>query len=161
VSLVRSKAGEWGIDPGRIGMIGFSAGGGVTNYALLNSEKRSYEAVDDHDKTSSQLNFAALIYSAGGLGMKGAKNDLDATVNKAITPPIFFAAAYNDGLAEGSIRSFLALKKAGVPAELHIYASGGHGFGIRPQNDPLVADWTNRLEAWLRHQKLLDQKTTP
>src|SRR6516225_8277435 len=64
VSLVRSKAKEWGIDPDRIGMIGFSAGGGVTSYAMLNSDKRSYEEVDGSDKVSCRLNFAVIIYSS-------------------------------------------------------------------------------------------------
>ena len=67
------------------------------------------------------------------------------------------AVADNDMFAEGAVRSYLALKKAGVPAELHVYASGGHGFGIRPQNGPPVNDWTHRLEAWLRYQKLLER----
>jgi acetyl esterase/lipase len=159
VSLVRSKASEWGIDPNRIGMIGFSAGGGVTNFVLLNPEKRSYEPVDATDKISSRLNYAALIYAAGGLGAKGGKNELnEGTISKDNLPPLFFAAAYNDKLAEGAIQNFLAVKKAGVPAELHIYATGGHGFGLRASNNPLIADWSSRLEAWMRYQKLLTRK---
>ncbi len=159
VSLVRAKAAEWGIDPNRIGMIGFSAGGGVANHVLLNPTQRSYEPVDAVDKVSSRLNFAALIYAAGGLGGKGGKNELnEAAINKDNMPPIFFAAAYNDKLAEGAIQHFLALKKAGVGAELHIYATGGHGFGMRESNNPLIADWANRLEGWMRYQKLLDKK---
>jgi enterochelin esterase-like enzyme len=152
VSLVRSKAKEWGIDPDRIGMIGFSAGGGVTSYAMLNANKRSYEELDANDKASDRLNFAIIIYSALGLGSSGGA---EPTVDKS-TPPTFFAVAHNDNFAERTVRSYLALKKAGVPAELHVYASGGHGFGIRPQNGPPVNDWTNRLEAWMRYQKLLD-----
>jgi enterochelin esterase-like enzyme/acetyl esterase/lipase len=151
VSLARSRATEWGIDPDRIGMIGFSAGGGVTSYAMLNSDKRSYEGVDDVDKASCRLNFAMIIYAALRLGSAGPEPTVDKN-----TPPTFFAVAHNDNLAEGTVRSYLALKKAGVPAELHVYASGGHGFGIRPQNGPPVNDWTNRLEAWMRYQKLLD-----
>jgi acetyl esterase/lipase len=158
VSLVRSKAGAWGINPDRIGMIGFSAGGGVTNFVLSNPEKRSYEAVDAIDKVSSRLNFAAQIYAAGGLA-KGAKNELTAdTINQKNFPPVFFAVAYNDNLADGTIQSFLALKKAGVSAELHVYASGGHGFGMRPSNSPHIADWSERLKSWMQHQKLLDTK---
>lgn len=151
VSLVRSKAKEWGIDPNRIGMIGFSAGGGVTGYTMLHAEKRSYEDVDDVDTVSCRLNFAMVIYAGLGLG-SGAS---EPTVDKN-TPPTFFVVAHNDNFAERTVRSYLALKKAGVPAELHVYASGGHGFGIRPQNTPPVNDWTNRLEAWMRYQKLLD-----
>jgi acetyl esterase/lipase len=158
VSLVRGKAHEWGLDSNRIGMIGFSAGGGVTNYLLLNPNKRSYEEVDAMDKVSSRLNYAALIYAAGGFGSKRGNNELtEATINKNNLAPLFFAAAYNDGLAEGMVQSFLIAKKASVPAELHIYATGGHGFGMRTSNNPLIADWSNRLEAWMRHQKLLDK----
>jgi hypothetical protein len=142
-------------------MIGFSAGGGVTNHVILNVAKRSYEPVDEVDKVSPRLNYAVLIYAAGGLG-KAGKTDADPpTLTKDVTPPTFLCCAYNDGLAEGTVQSFLALKKAGVLAELHIYAAGGHGFGIRSQNGPLVADWSNRLEAWLRHQKLLEQNKLP
>src|SRR5438132_2028695 len=151
VSLVRSKAKEWGIAPDRIGMIGFSAGGGVTGHVLLNSEKRSYKEVDAVDESSCRLNFAALIYSALRLDSGRPEPEVDKN-----TPPTFFAVAHNDGFAEGTVRSYLALRKAGVPAELHVYASGGHGFGIRPQNGPPISDWTNRLEAWMRYQKLLD-----
>ena len=159
VSLVRSQAAEWGINPNRIGMIGFSAGGGVANHVLLNPNQRSYEAVDATDKVSSRLNYAALIYAAGGFGAKGGKNELsEAAINKDNLPPIFLAAAYNDKLAEGAIQSFLTLKKAGVPAEIHIYATGGHGFGMRAGNNPLIADWSNRLQAWMRYQKLLDKR---
>jgi acetyl esterase/lipase len=159
VSVVRSKAAEWGVNPDRIGMIGFSAGGGVTNHVLLNPTHRSYEVVDDTDKVSSRLNYAALLYAAGGFGSK-AKNELnEANINKDNLPPIFLAAAYNDRLAEGAVQTFLSLKKAGVPAEIHIYATGGHGFGMRASNNPLIADWSNRLEAWMRYQKLLDKKT--
>jgi acetyl esterase/lipase len=156
VSLVRSKAAEFGVDPHRIGMIGFSAGGGVTNHVLLNTDKRSYEPVDSHDKVSSRLDFAALIYAAGGFGKSDTKPP---AITKESIPPIFLAAAYNDKLAEGAIQSFLTLKKAGVPAELHIYGTGGHGFGIRQNNNPLIADWSNRLEAWMRYQKILDKRT--
>ena len=157
VSLVRSKASEWGLDPNRIGMIGFSAGGGVTNFVLMNPGKRSYEDVDAVDKVSSRLNYAALIYAAGGFNAKGGKNELtEATVTKDNVPPLFFLAAYNDKLAEGAIQNFLIAKKAGIPAELHIYGTGGHGFGLRAANNPLIADWSNRLEAWMRYQKLLN-----
>jgi acetyl esterase/lipase len=163
VSLVRDKAFEWGVDPNRIGMIGFSAGGGVTNDVLLNPTHRSYETVDGADKVSSRLNYAALTYAAGGLGGKsgkGGKNELDeGTVNKDNLPPVFLVAAYDDGLSQGAAQTFLTLKKAGIRAELHIYAAGGHGFGMRASNNPLIADWSNRLEAWLRYQKLLDKKT--
>jgi acetyl esterase/lipase len=164
VSLVRGRAGEWGIDPKRIGMIGFSAGGGVANYVLLNTDKRGYQPVDEHDKTSTRLDYAVLVYSAGGFGSKDGKNSLDGpAITKEKIPPIFMCAAYNDGIAANMMQSFLALKKAGVETEIHIYATGGHAFGGDIMNPPvpLVGDWSHRLQAWMRYQKLLDPKKTP
>jgi acetyl esterase/lipase len=160
VSLVRSKAGELGIDPERIGMIGFSAGGGVAGHALLNPEKRSYEAVDDIDKASCRLNFAILVYTSFKLGSGGERGQVDIDVPND-TAPSFWVVAGDDFLSEGTVRSFLALKRAKVPAELHVYETGGHGFGgniVHPPDRPLVADWMNRLEAWLRYRKLLDPR---
>jgi acetyl esterase/lipase len=156
VSLVRARAKEWGINPDRIGMIGFSAGGGVTGYAMLNADKRSYPPADAVDEVSCRLDFAVIIYSALGLGA-GGKGPADLAVGKD-TPPTFFAVADDDKFAEGTVRSYLALKKAGVPAELHVYGGGGHGFGLRAENRPPASDWTSRLEAWLRFRKLLDGK---
>jgi acetyl esterase/lipase len=156
VSLVRSKAKEWDIDPNRIGMIGFSAGGGVTGYVMLHSDKRAYEAVDAVDKVSCRLNYAVIVYSALWLA-GGTRGGPEPAVTKD-TPPTFLVVADNDGFAEGTVKTYLALRKAGVPAELHVYANGGHGFGIRSTTPLPVSDWTNRLEAWMRFQKLLDRK---
>ena len=158
VSLLRSRGAEWGINPNQIGMIGFSAGGGVTSHVLLNTDKRSYESTDEIDKASTRLNFAVLIYSVGSLGGKDGAN-----LDKAKMPPIFLCAAYDDGIANGSIQTFANLKKAGIPAEIHIYATGGHGFGYNLMNPPvpLVGDWSHRLEAWMRYLKLLDLKKAP
>jgi len=164
VSLVRGRATEWGIAPSRIGMIGFSAGGSVTNYVLLNTDKRGYEPVDDHDKTSTRLDYAVLVYSAGSFGSRDGKNKLDGpAITKEKIPPIFMCAAYDDRIAANMVPSFLALKKAGVQAELHIYATGGHAFGGNIMNPPvpLVGDWSHRLDAWMRYRKLLDLKTVP
>jgi acetyl esterase/lipase len=162
VSLVRSKAEELRIDPGRIGMIGFSAGGGVATHALLNPEKRSYDPVDDIDKTSCRLNFAVLVYTSFNLGSGGERGQVNIEVPKD-TAPSFWVVAGDDFLAEGTVRSYLALKKAGVPAELHVYETGGHGFGgniVHPPDRPLVADWMSRLDAWLRYRKFLDPRPT-
>jgi acetyl esterase/lipase len=164
VSVVRGRASEWGIDPKRIGMIGFSAGGSVTNYVLLNTDKRGYEPLDEYDKTSTRLDYAVLVYSAGSFGSRDGKNSLDGpAITKEKIPPIFMCAAYNDNIAANMMNSFIALKKAGVQAEIHIYATGGHAFGGDIMNPPvpLVGDWSHRLEAWMRYQGLLDPKKTP
>jgi acetyl esterase/lipase len=160
ISLVRSKAGEWGIDPKRIGMLGFSAGGHLTAWTATNFDSRAYKPTDEIDEVSCRPNFAVLIYPAY-LVPKG-KDELapDIRVTKE-TPPIFFAHAGNDGVsADNSILMYRALKKAGVPAELHVYASGGHGFGLRPSDEP-CSTWPQRCAEWLKAQGLLKPKAMP
>ncbi len=161
VGLVRSRAKEWGIDPHKIGMIGFSAGGGVMNIVLLSADKRGYEPVDEHDKASSRLDWGVFIYSAGGLAGKDGKNTENITKEKI--PPLFMAVGYDDFTVNGMVQSFQALKKAGVQVELHVYATGPHAFGGNILNPPipLIGDWSQRLEAWMRYQKLLDTTKVP
>ena len=131
ISLVRANAKEWNIDPKRIGMLGFSAGGNLTAWTCTNFDKRSYEPADEADKESCRPDFAVLIYPAYLLKKDTDELAPDIRVTKE-TPPTFFAHAGDDGVrAENSVEMFLALRKAGVPAELHVYASGGHGFGLR------------------------------
>jgi acetyl esterase/lipase len=154
VALVRSKAKEWGIDPGRIGMLGFSAGGHLTAMAATNYATRSYEPIDDADKVSCRPDFAVLVYPAYLLNAKkdGLSDNLH--VDKQ-TPPMFLAHASDDPIpAENSARMYLALKLAGVPAELHLYASGGHGFGLRKTDKPCTA-WPARCGEWLKERGLL------
>lgn len=149
VSLVRSRAAEWGIDPKRIGMVGFSAGGHLALAAATRFEKRAYEPSDAVDQVSCRPDFAVLCYS-GYLKDK----DRDATSPgiqvPANTPPIFLAHSSDDTIsdAEHSVFMYLALKRAGVPAELHIYSSGNHDFGVR-QNDKLPSSWTGLCVRWL------------
>ena len=157
LSLVRSKAKEWGLDPHRIGMLGFSAGGHLTAWAATNFDKRAYEPVDDLDKVSCRPDFAVLVYPGGVVTR--AKDELspEIRVTKA-TPPTFFAHASDDRVRpENSVVMYLALKKVGVPAELHVYASGGHGFGLRPSARP-CSTWPQRCAAWLRSQGFLSPK---
>jgi acetyl esterase/lipase len=158
LSLVRSKAKELGIDPKRLGMLGFSAGGHLTAWASTNFDKRAYEPIDDVDKVSCRPDFEVLIYP-GGLVAKD-KDELDPAIRVSKdTPPAFFAHASNDPVKpENSVQMYLALKKAGVPAELHIYSSGGHGFGLRPSEQP-CSTWPQRCGEWLRTQGFL--KATP
>ncbi len=156
LSLVRSKAEEWGINPNRIGMLGFSAGGHLTAWAATNFDKRAYEPIDGVDKLSCRPDFGVCIYP-GGLVAKDSDNlSQEIRVSKE-TPPMFFAHAANDK-AENSVAMFLALRKAGVPAELHIYASGGHGFGLRPSDKP-CSTWPQRCADWMKDQGLLKTAT--
>jgi len=154
LSLVRSKAEELKIDPKRIGMLGFSAGGHLTAATTTNYDRRSYEPIDDTDKVSCRPDFAVLIYPAYLVEKDTNALKPDIRVTKA-TPPVFFAHASDDGVSPvNSAQMYLALKKAGVPSELHIYSSGGHGFGLRPSDKP-CSTWPKRCEEWLRSQGML------
>jgi acetyl esterase/lipase len=149
LSLVRSKATEWGIDPNRVGMLGFSAGGHLTASAATNFDKRAYEPADPVDKVSCRPDFAVLIYPGYLVPKDSRELASDIRVRKDC-PPMFFAHAGDDRVSpENSVRMYLALKRAGVPAELHIYASGGHGFGLRPSDRP-CSTWPQRCADWLR-----------
>lgn len=156
VSLVRSKASAWGIDPKKIGMIGFSAGGHLAGATATNFEKRTYEPVDDVDKTSCRPDFAIMLYS----GYFQVKDGLSPTirVTKA-APPLFFVHATDDPISEvdHSVTMYLAMKRAGVSAEMHLYATGGHGFAVRKVDHPCAA-WTESCIAWLKSQGVLKKE---
>ncbi len=154
VSLVRSQAGDLGIDPKRIGLLGFSAGGHLTAWASTNFDKRSYEPVNAADKVNCRPDFTVLIYPAYLLkkGNAGLAPEIRAGSE---SPPTFLAHASDDPITvESSVQYYLALKRAGVPAELHVYSSGGHGYGMKPIKHP-VAAWPQRLEDWMRSRGLL------
>jgi acetyl esterase/lipase len=153
LSLIRSKAKEWNIDPARIGMLGFSAGGHLTAAVSTNFDKRSYEAIDAVDQVSCRPDFAVVIYP-GGVTQKGSDNLSPEIRVSALTPPTFIVQATDDKLSENSVFLYLALKRAGVPVELHLYARGGHGFGIRPSTQP-CATWPARCEEWMRSRGIL------
>lgn len=150
LSLVRSKAAEWGLDAKRIGVLGFSAGAVASTFASTNFDQRSYEAVDDVDQVSSRPDFAVTVYP-GSLTQNG-KLIPEVHVGKD-TPPTFITIANNDA-TENSVLLYLALKRAGVPAEMHIYADGVHGFGMRPSPEP-HATWIARLADWMNTRGLL------
>jgi acetyl esterase/lipase len=155
VSLVRSRSAEWAIDPARIGMVGFSAGGHLALAAATSFEKRMYEPIDAVDKVSCRPDFAVLCCS-GYLKAKDKDEVAPGIVIPSNTPPIFLAHSSDDSIsnAEHSVIMYLALKRAKVPAELHVYATGEHDFGVR-QNDKLPSSWTKLCVAWLRSQSLL------
>ena len=157
ITVTRGKAKEWGIDPNRIGMLGFSAGGHLTAWAATNSDKRSYPT-DDIALPSCRPDFAVLIYP-GGLVDKVNKDQLAPEIRVAKdTPPCFFALAYNDnGPLDGSLKMMAALKQANVSAELHVYSSGGHGFGMRAGDKP-SATWPKRCEEWMKAEGFLVTK---
>jgi acetyl esterase/lipase len=160
LSLVRSQAREWHLDPKRVGVLGFSAGGHLAAATALNFDHRSYESMDAVDQESCRPDFAVLIYP----GYLAAKNkvELDPDIHvRKDCPPMFLVHASDDrGGPENSVLMYLALKRAGVPAELHIYASGGHGFGLRPSEHP-SSTWPERCTAWLRMQGILKHEGVP
>ena len=163
MSVVRSRAAEWGINPSRIGMIGFSAGGHLAFATATNFGQRLYERVDATDDASSRPDFAVLCYS-GFLKAKD-KDEIRSDLKiPAGTPPILLAHASDDNEkaggsnAENSAFMYVALKRAGVPTELHIYATGDHDFGVR-QNEKLPSSWTRLCLNWLRSFKLLEPKS--
>jgi acetyl esterase/lipase len=160
ISLVRSNAKDWGIDPKRIGMLGFSAGGHLTAWTATNFDKRVYETIDEIDRTSCRPDFSVLIYP--GYLVPKDKDELapDIRVTKD-TPPTFFAHAGDDPVkAENSVAMYQALKKVGVPAELHIYSAGGHGFGLRVSDKP-CSTWPARCADWMKARGLLNANVMP
>lgn len=155
VSLVRSKAKEWGIDPKRIGMVGFSAGGHLAIATATRFEKRTYEPIDAIDKVSCRPDFAIAVYP----GYLKAKDKDELAPGLSIptgTPPIFLAHGGADIISppEHSVLMYLALKRAGIPAELHIYAGAAHDFAVRKVDHP-CSMWTEHCLDWLRDQGFL------
>jgi endo-1,4-beta-xylanase len=142
IRLIRSRAAEWNINPARIGALGFSAGGELVWLAASRPDEGNAQSADPIERQGSMLTFEALIYP-------GRSGDIQPT---ASAPPVFMAAAYNDrqDIAEGLAEAYLRFKRAGVPAELHMYGTGGHGFGVRATNKRPVGQWIVRFEEWLR-----------
>jgi acetyl esterase/lipase len=152
LSLVRSKADEFGIDPKRIGILGFSAGGHLAASASVGFGKRSYDPIDDVDKVSCRPDFAILIYPAY---LTDTESPPVVQRVPKDAPPMFLAHAGDDPVTvESSTQLYEALKKVGVRADLHVYARGGHGFGLRPSDLP-CSRWPQRCEEWLRSEGLL------
>ena len=161
VSLVRSKAAEWEIDPQRIGMIGFSAGGHLVGATATNFDRRSSTS-----RSTTSIGSAAgptsRIMAYSGYLYQIDKQQLSPTVPIVPdVPPLFLVHASDDPVrgseAENSIRFSLALKQAGVPSELHIYSSGGHGFGVRQDGGP-CSGWTRSCAEWLDRSGVLRPK---
>ena len=154
---MRSKAGEWNLDPKRIGICGFSAGGETAGLTSLFLEERQYTSVDDLDKISCKPDFAILIYP-GGFDTKGQAQIRESIKVTKDTPPMFLIHAFDDPVtANNSLALAVELKKAGVPTELHIYDAGGHGYGLRLVNTLPITTWPKRCEEWMQRRGLLKQ----
>lgn len=147
VSLSRSKAKEWGINPNRIGILGFSAGGEVAALTTL-FDKRQYDVIDAVDEVSHRPDFSCLIYPAYLVTKEGTKLQDHVKATRE-TPPVFLAHAHDDGVTPlSSALLYIELKKNKIPAELHIVDRGGHGYGLRPAKNNAVR-WPERLEQWM------------
>jgi acetyl esterase/lipase len=151
VSLVRKRAREWNIDPERIGIMGFSAGGHLAIATATSFETRSYRPVDDVDGISCRPDFAVVVYP-GYLKARDGDGLAPGLTIPAGTPPIFLAHGDADIVSspEHSVVLYEALARAKVPAELHIYAGAAHGFGVRASGRP-CSRWTDSCAQWLRH----------
>lgn len=176
VRMVRHRAQEWLVDPRRVGILGFSAGGHLAAITATRWNEGNKGADDPVDRVSSRPDFLILVYPVITFSTRYANQhaidnllgddqseklrtllSCERHVNTS-TPPTFLVHAGDDKavLAENSVLFYLALRKAGVACELHIYERGGHGFGLAP-DDPIVGSWTRRCADWLRRRGLLDK----
>ncbi len=150
VGLVRFRAAQWHIDPHKIGVLGFSAGGHMVASLSTHFETRLYPAVDAADRESCRPDFAIALYP-GHLAVPERKFVLNPDIRvTSRTPPTFLLQAKNDPVdpVESSIVYAAALKKGGVPVEAHLFAEGGHAFGLRPTRYPITR-WPALVERWL------------
>lgn len=155
VGTVRSHAADWHIDPKRIGVLGFSAGAHLAAVLSTHFEKRLYDSVDAADQVSCRPDFAVIVYP-GYLAIAEQNFAPNSEIHPTEqTPPSFILQTEDDPVhVENATGYFLALKNAKVPAELHIYAHGGHGYGLRRTELP-VTGWPQLVETWLRTIKIL------
>ena len=156
VGLVRFHAAEYHVDPHKIGVLGFSAGGHLVTDISTHFDKRLYPAVDAADKESCRPDFAVALYP-GHLWYKRFELNPDVPVTRR-TPPTFLVQAENDPVdnVNNSLVYYIALKNAGVPVEMHLYAEGKHAFGLRPTKFPITG-WPHLVETWLRTIGMISQ----
>ena len=151
LGLVRFRAAEWHIDPHKIGVLGFSAGGHLVAAISTRYEKRLYPPVDAADQLSCRPDFGVALYP-GHLSLGPNPHALNPEIRVTRqTPPTFILQAEDDPVdsVENSLVYYAAFKKAAAPAELHLYAHGGHAFGLRPTEQP-ITHWPWLVETWLR-----------
>jgi acetyl esterase/lipase len=156
IGMVRSHAEDWHIAPNRIGVLGFSAGGHLSALVSTFYDKRAYPTVDSADEFSCRPDFTVLVYPAYLLDKHGGglSPEFNVTSN---TPPTFIVQAEDDHVPiEGDLYYYMALKKANVLAEMHLFPVGGHGYGLRP-TDKAVTSWPKLAEDWMRHSGLLEK----
>lgn len=148
--IVRSKAKEWGINPKQLGVLGFSAGGHLAANLSTNYQKRNYKAIDVADKLSCRPDFTVLIYPAYIYDEKDKRQMAPEIKVDEQTPPAFIVQTLDDRrLVDSAFNYTRALKDAKVDGELHLYARGGHGYGLRPSENP-ISGWPELCAEWLK-----------
>ncbi|MCO8122098.1 alpha/beta hydrolase [Stieleria sp. TO1_6] len=149
IRMVRNRSEQWGINPQRIGILGFSAGGELAALAAMDSDNGLADAADPIDRASSRPDFQVLIYPGSSDRFRVEKG----------MPPAFIALGAQDrpDISLGMAQLYLKYKQAEVPCELHIYSNAGHGFGYRPGTTSAAGDWPLRLREWLVDSKFLQQ----
>jgi acetyl esterase/lipase len=160
IGLVRLHAAEWHIDPHKVGVLGFSAGGHLVAATSVHFDRRLYPEVDAADRQSCRPDFAVALYPGHLMVKKGSlelKHDIASHIT-AQTPPTFLLQNENDEVDSvwDSLTYYVGLKKAGVPVEFHSYAEGGHAFGLRRTKYPATA-WPQLVETWLRTIGMISQ----
>jgi acetyl esterase/lipase len=150
IKLVKSKSAEWNVDPARIGVIGFSAGGELAALAATHVDEGTSSAADPVDRVSSKVAFFGLMYPAIPKDMPLSKD----------MPPAFFVCGENDrqNISQGLPELYIAMKKAGAQAELHVYTKVGHGFGVRATTKGPIAEWPQRFYDWMEGRGLLKNR---
>jgi len=149
--IVRARADEWDIDPFKVGICGFSAGGHLCAALCTNFNVSAYEPIDDIDQQSCRPDFGLLVYPAY-LTEPRTSNDVDPVVKnlkRNVTPPMFMTIARNDPFTRGMLNFYLDVRAARIPAECHVYATGGHGGGIDPISYP-TSEWPYACTRWMR-----------
>lgn len=152
LGIVRSRAAELGVDPQRIGVLGFSAGAHLSTMLGNHSDERTYPVVDAADQASSRPNFVVLVYPGGLTPREGDGTALSPEIRVArnVTPPTFITMAQDDPVrVENALVYYRALKAAGVPVEMHLYPNGGHGYGLR-RTSALATTWPDRVADWMK-----------
>ena len=158
LGLLRSRTKELNIDPQRIGALGFSAGGHLIAALASAAEQRTYPSVDDADSANCRPDFNIIIYP-GYLMLKDEGDKINPSVQVTTNhPPTFLAMTQDDPVrVENAVLYYLTLKQAGVPSELHVYPTGGHGYGLR-RSEQFVTTWPDRAADWMRSRGWLQRR---
>ncbi len=149
LALIRSRANQWGLKPDRIGLLGLSAGGQVAARLLSASGRLTYERIDGIDDVSHRPDFALLIYPWNLYDSERGELIEGTSVPKGC-PPVFLVHTDDDRSSSlGTVLFYAGLKRRGIPAELHVYGNGGHGYGLRPVAGSQISSWPDHAAHWL------------